>query len=194
MRRLRHISQLLELAGSLVRRRPSETLRDREIFVSQVKIDFDSIAFVGQNRYMTTMILVVGLPGSGKTTVAKKLAREQNALRLTPDEWMIPLFGQPEADGKRDVLEGLMIGLALQLLRMNTGVVLDFGCWARDERAALRWLTEREEMQTDGASQGMDLREVLGVLAACSGQGFQLHVPPTNQGQVPSSSSRWLDG
>lgn len=91
------------------------------------------------------MILLVGLPGAGKTTVGKKLAKEQSALRLTPDEWMIPLFGQPEADGKRDVLEGLMISLALQLLRMNTSVVLDFGCWARDERAALQWLTEREE-------------------------------------------------
>jgi predicted kinase len=76
------------------------------------------------------MILLVGLPRSGNTTVAKKLAREQNALRLTPDEWMIPLFGEPEADGKRDVLEGLMISLALQALRTNINVVLDFGCWA----------------------------------------------------------------
>jgi hypothetical protein len=61
------------------------------------------------------------------------------------DEWMIPLFGQPESDGKRDVLEGRMIILALQLLRLNTNVVLDFGCWAREERAALQWLAEREE-------------------------------------------------
>jgi predicted kinase len=91
------------------------------------------------------MILLVGLPGSGKTTMARTLARQQNALCLSPDEWMIPLFGEPEADGKRDVLEGRMISLALQLLRMNVNVVLDFGCWARDERAALQWLTEREE-------------------------------------------------
>lgn len=99
----------------------------------------------GQNQYVTTMILLVGLPGSGKTTVARKLAREHQALRLSPDEWMIPLFGEPEADGKRDVLEGRMISLALQLLRLNTNVVLDFGCWAREERAALQWLAEREE-------------------------------------------------
>jgi hypothetical protein len=33
------------------------------------------------------------------------LAVEHNALRLTPDEWMIPLFGEPEGDGKRDVLK-----------------------------------------------------------------------------------------
>jgi predicted kinase len=58
---------------------------------------------------------------------------------------MIPLFGEPEADGGWDVLEGFMIGLALQLLRIEVNVVLDCGCWARDERAALQWLTEREE-------------------------------------------------
>jgi predicted kinase len=42
---------------------------------------------------MTTLLLTVGLPGAGKTTRARQLATEFNALRLTPDEWMIPLFG-----------------------------------------------------------------------------------------------------
>jgi predicted kinase len=37
---------------------------------------------------------MVGLPCSGKTTLAHKLEREQSALRLTPDEWQIDLFGQ----------------------------------------------------------------------------------------------------
>ncbi|MFJ3714174.1 MULTISPECIES: hypothetical protein [unclassified Streptomyces] len=31
------------------------------------------------------------MPGAGKTTRARQLAKEHNALRLTPDEWMIPL-------------------------------------------------------------------------------------------------------
>lgn len=92
---------------------------------------------------MATLFLLVGLPAAGKTTVAKQLAVAHGALRLTPDEWMIPLFGESEAGGKRDVLEGRMISVALQLLRLGTSVVLDFGCWARDERAALRWLAER---------------------------------------------------
>ena len=83
------------------------------------------------------MILPACLPGSGKTMVARKLASEQNALRLTPDERMIPLFGEPEADGKGEVLEGLMISLAFKLLRTNINVVLDFGCQVRDECAAL---------------------------------------------------------
>jgi predicted kinase len=40
------------------------------------------------------VFLVVGLPGSGKTTRARRLATEHNALRLTPDEWMIRSFGE----------------------------------------------------------------------------------------------------
>ncbi|WP_052851866.1 AAA family ATPase [Streptomyces avicenniae] len=89
---------------------------------------------------MTTLFLMVGLPGAGKTTRARELAAEHGALRLTPDEWMIPLFGEPEADGKRDVLEGRLLWLALEVLRLGTRVVLDYGCWSRDERSAIRWL------------------------------------------------------
>jgi predicted kinase len=86
------------------------------------------------------MLLMVGLPGAGKTTRAEELAAASRALRLTPDHWMIPLFGEPLADGKRFVLEGRLISVALQALRLGTSVVLDYGLWGRDERSALRWL------------------------------------------------------
>ena len=89
---------------------------------------------------VATLFLMVGLPAAGKTTRAKALAARYRALRLTPDEWMIPLFAEPEADGKRDVLEGRLIWLALDALRLGTSVVLDFGLWTRDERSALRSL------------------------------------------------------
>jgi hypothetical protein len=55
---------------------------------------------------------------------------------------MVPLFGDSMADGKRFVLEGRLISVALQALRLGTSVVLDFGLWDRDERSALRWLAQ----------------------------------------------------
>jgi predicted kinase len=89
---------------------------------------------------MAILFLIVGLPGAGKTKRAESLAAEHAALRLTPDAWMIPLFGDPQPPGKRDVLEGRLIWVALEALRLGTSVVLDFGLWSRDERSALRWL------------------------------------------------------
>jgi predicted kinase len=99
-----------------------------------------SRSVVTQDPCAATMLLMVGLPGAGKTTRAKELAAAHRALRLTPDEWMIPLFGESMADGKRFVLEGRLITVALQALRLGTSVVLDYGLWGRDERSALRWL------------------------------------------------------
>lgn len=86
------------------------------------------------------LFLMVGLPGAGKTTRARDIEHHHRALRLTPDEWMIPLFGDSDAAGKRDVLEGRLIWVALRVLSAGANVVLDFGFWGRDERSALRSL------------------------------------------------------
>ena len=90
-----------------------------------------------------TLIVLVGLPAAGKTTEARRLAQEHGALRFTPDEWMIPLFGESEAGGKRDVLEGRLITVALDALRLGVSAVVDFGCWTRHGRLALRSLAEQ---------------------------------------------------
>ena len=52
----------------------------------------------------------------------------------------VPLFGEPDAGGKQDVLEGRLLWLAIRALRIGVSVILDFGVWSRDERSALRWL------------------------------------------------------
>ena len=92
------------------------------------------------SRSTPTMFVMVGLPASGKSTRAKQIEVERPALRLTPDEWMIPLFGDNDADGKRNVLEGRLIWLALRALRHGVDVVVDFGVWSKVERSALRAL------------------------------------------------------
>jgi predicted kinase len=87
-----------------------------------------------------TFYVMVGLPGAGKTTRARQIEAEHPALLLTLDEWMIPLYGEPDVGGKQDVLEGRLIWLAMSALRIEVSVILDFGVWSRDERSALRWL------------------------------------------------------
>ena len=76
------------------------------------------------------LYLLVGLPGAGKTTRARQLAVEAPALRLTPDEWMIPLFGRDDP-AARDVLEGRLIWVAMRALKLHTNVILDFGFWVK---------------------------------------------------------------
>ena len=81
---------------------------------------------------------MVGLPGAGKTTLARRIADEQAILRLTPDDWMAPLFGDNDAHGRRDILEGRMVWVAHQVLSSGASVILDFGCWSPEERYAVR--------------------------------------------------------
>lgn len=93
----------------------------------------------------TVLFLMVGLPASGKTYRARELAATRGALRLTADEWALSILGQEDRhqerpDGKRWLLEGRLIALAVDALRLRLSVVLDFGLWSRDERSALRAL------------------------------------------------------
>ena len=55
---------------------------------------------------------MVGLPGSGKTTHANDREFRHVALRLTPDEWIVALFGEdldrPQRDAVRDPVEAVL--------------------------------------------------------------------------------------
>jgi predicted kinase len=85
-----------------------------------------------------TLFLTVGLPGTGKTTEARRIEVEENALRLTKDEWVKALYGSANPPSASDVIEGRLIEIGLRALELGVNVVIDFGLWARDERSALR--------------------------------------------------------
>ncbi|MCL2546070.1 MAG: ATP-binding protein [Oscillospiraceae bacterium] len=91
---------------------------------------------------MATLHLMIGLPCSGKTTYARKLANDINALLLTPDVWHIKLFGNDirheNHDINHDNVEMLMWDVAEQILKLGCDVILDFGCWVRVQRDDFR--------------------------------------------------------
>ncbi len=84
------------------------------------------------------LILTCGLPGSGKTTLAKRLATEAAAVRLCPDEWKHDLGIDYYDEPLRVVLEDRLWRLGQELLALGQSVVMENGFWAREERDALR--------------------------------------------------------
>jgi predicted kinase len=81
-----------------------------------------------------TLFVTCGLPGSGKTTLAKELETRHDAVRFTPDEWLTNLWDQDA----RALVEAQMWTTAQHLLRLGVDVVIDFGSWSRAERDVLR--------------------------------------------------------
>ncbi|MBF8188017.1 ATP-binding protein [Nonomuraea sp. K274] len=80
------------------------------------------------------LILLCGLPGSGKTTLAERLAREIPGVRLCPDEWLADLGVDLFDEETRDRLERRFWEHAQDLLRLGLCVILEYGFWARSER------------------------------------------------------------
>lgn len=104
-----------------------------------------------------TLHLMVGLPCSGKTTLARQLEQKYAALRLTPDEWHTRLFGQDlveQADNnhreviealqihnnRHEIIEALLWEVAARTLVLGVDVILDYGFWVRSQRDDLRVL------------------------------------------------------
>src|SRR6187402_2301361 len=88
--------------------------------------------------------LIVGPVGAGKSTFAKKLARDSRAVRLTLDEWMAELF-RPDRPAER-VIEWYrerarrsveqIWRVAQEVVITGTDVILEIGLLDRRERQA----------------------------------------------------------
>ena len=83
---------------------------------------------------MTTLYLFSGLPGSGKSTVARILADDEGAVRLAPDDWLQALALDVRADDARVRMRELHWQHAQELLMQGVSVILEFGLPTRSER------------------------------------------------------------
>ena len=84
------------------------------------------------------LIVVCGLPGSGKTTLARALESRFRAVRFSPDEWIDALSLNLYDEERRGKIETLQWKLGQELLALGLTVIIEWGTWGRSERDALR--------------------------------------------------------
>lgn len=89
----------------------------------------------------TILHLICGLPGTGKTTIAKEIVAKTGAIRLCPDEWIKDIwFEKAETEGNtyRDAIEQLQWTIGKNILQSGLSIIIEWGTWGQDEREKLR--------------------------------------------------------
>lgn len=84
------------------------------------------------------VVLLCGLPGSGKTTLARELEAAHGAVRMCPDEWMSALGVDLHDQLARDRVHDLQWQLTERLVAEDLMVVMEWGFWSRSERDTAR--------------------------------------------------------
>ena len=86
----------------------------------------------------STVYLISGQICSGKTTYSKNLEKITNAIRFTPDEWMLRLYPfsieNEEFDSYYYICCDIAWKTAKKLIKRNIDIILDFGFWKKSDR------------------------------------------------------------
>lgn len=87
-------------------------------------------------RAVPTLVLFCGLPGSGKTTLAKTLEVQGRGVRICTDDWQEALGVDHSDDEFHGRLQSKLYEHALELLEHGQDVILEDGLWRASEREA----------------------------------------------------------
>lgn len=83
-------------------------------------------------------MVVCGLPGAGKTTLAVVLEDDLQAVRFSADDWLIELSIDLFDAEARERVERMQWHLCERLLTLGQRVIVEWGTWGRAERDYLR--------------------------------------------------------
>ena len=92
----------------------------------------------GKTVQRPKLMIFCGLPGSGKSTIARQLERETGAFPLNIDDWVAALGVDFWDDAFRHKLERRLYRHFLKLLELGQSIILEDGSWKRNERDELR--------------------------------------------------------
>ncbi|HET7055471.1 MAG TPA: ATP-binding protein [Thermomicrobiales bacterium] len=139
---------------------------------------------------MATIILICGLPGSGKTTLANQLARVRPALRLGEDDWMVQLFASPDGHGEdqREAIKRVQWAIATNVALLGIDVVLDWGFWSRRERDDYRARAATLDIPTELRFLDVPRDELIRRLAVRDADR-----PPATFAVAEADLNRWWD-
>jgi predicted kinase len=130
------------------------------------------------------LIIICGLPCSGKTRLAKAIESTAEAVRFCPDEWMDALSIDLYDEKSRAKIEALQWQCAQDLLTLGLTVIIEWGTWARSERDNLR-------LKARALGAGVELHCLTAPVDALFGriQSRGLESPPIER----EALSRWSE-